>query len=94
MGNLDYSPEYFDFMDKNYPKGYSYQEFAKDFTAEFFDPDEWAELFKKAGARYIFIIFLIFVNIFVFCNYLSFLINLEVNIFFLPISCSVLSFAY
>lgn len=51
---LDYSPEYFNFMDNNYPKGYSYQEFAKDFTAEFFDADEWAELFKKAGARYVY----------------------------------------
>lgn len=38
-------------MTKNYPKDFSYQEFAKDFTAEFFNPNEWAELFKKSGAR-------------------------------------------
>lgn len=38
-------------MEKNYPPGFTYQEFAKDFTAEFFDPTEWADLFKKSGAR-------------------------------------------
>ena len=45
--------EYVKFMEKNYPPGFTYQGFAKDFTAEFFDPDEWAELFKNAGAKYI-----------------------------------------
>ncbi|XP_008190884.1 alpha-L-fucosidase isoform X1 [Tribolium castaneum] len=46
-------PEFVDFIEKNYPPGWSYQEFAKDFTAEFFDPDEWAQLFKKSGAKYV-----------------------------------------
>ncbi|XP_063920280.1 alpha-L-fucosidase-like [Zophobas morio] len=45
--------EYVKFMEKNYPPGFTYQGFAKDFTAEFFDPDEWAELFKNAGAKYV-----------------------------------------
>ena len=28
-----------------------YPEFAPMFRAEMFDPDEWADLFKKAGAK-------------------------------------------
>ena len=33
-------------MEKNYPPGFSYPEFAKEFSAEFFNPDEWADLFS------------------------------------------------
>ncbi|XP_050666579.1 tissue alpha-L-fucosidase [Leptidea sinapis] len=44
--------KYVNFMKKNYP-GFTYQEFAPMFKAEFFDPDEWAALFNKAGAKYI-----------------------------------------
>lgn len=39
-------------MNKYYPPGFTYQEFAKDFTAEFYDPVKWAKLFEKAGAKY------------------------------------------
>jgi alpha-L-fucosidase len=49
----DEGNDYEKFVNKNYPPGFSYQEFAKDFTAEFFDPDEWAELFKNSGAKYV-----------------------------------------
>ncbi|XP_023947053.1 tissue alpha-L-fucosidase [Bicyclus anynana] len=42
-----------EFMNKNYPPGFTYQEFAPMFTAEFFDPDAWAALFYKAGAKYV-----------------------------------------
>lgn len=38
-------------MAKNYPPGFTYQEFAPKFKAEFFEPDNWAELFAKAGAK-------------------------------------------
>lgn len=38
-------------MKDNYPPGFTYQEFAKDFKAEFFDPEAWADLFQKAGAK-------------------------------------------
>ena len=31
----------------------SYYDLAADFTAELFDPDEWASLFERSGARYI-----------------------------------------
>lgn len=44
--------EYNEFMER-YPSSFSYQEFGKDLTGEFFDPKAWAELFKKAGAQYV-----------------------------------------
>lgn len=44
--------KYVEYMRKNYPPGFTYQEFAKDFRAEFFDPNEWVELFNKSGAKY------------------------------------------
>ena len=34
------------------PADYGYTKFIKGFTAEHFDPDEWAELFAASGARY------------------------------------------
>lgn len=40
-----------EFMKQNYPPKFTYQEFAKEFTAEFFNASEWAELFRKSGAR-------------------------------------------
>lgn len=39
-------------MKKNYPPGFTYQDFASDFTAEFYNPDDWAEIFQSSGARY------------------------------------------
>lgn len=40
-------------MKNNYRPGFSYQDFGSQFTAEFYDPDKWAELFSAAGAKYI-----------------------------------------
>ena len=48
----DKGPNYVDFMEKNYPPNFKYQDFAPQFTAEFFDPMEWAEIFKDSGAKY------------------------------------------
>ncbi|XP_072103523.1 tissue alpha-L-fucosidase-like isoform X3 [Mobula birostris] len=45
--------EYAEFMTKNYPPGFEYSEFAPEFTASFFNPDQWAELFEESGARYV-----------------------------------------
>jgi len=42
---------YVDFMQKNYKPGFTYQDFAKDFTAELFDPVEWSRIFDKSGAK-------------------------------------------
>lgn len=38
-------------MKENYAPDFTYQDFAKEFTAEFFDPEEWANLFAKSGAK-------------------------------------------
>jgi alpha-L-fucosidase len=39
-------------MNKTQKPGFAYQDFAKDFTAEFFNPEEWVKLFEEAGAKY------------------------------------------
>ncbi|KRT85036.1 hypothetical protein AMK59_2040, partial [Oryctes borbonicus] len=44
---------FINFMETNYPPGFTYQDFAKDFTAEFYDPDYWAKIFKQSGAKYV-----------------------------------------
>lgn len=41
-----------DFMKKNYPPGFKYADFAPQFRAEFYNPDDWADIFKASGARY------------------------------------------
>ncbi|EDV21258.1 uncharacterized protein TRIADDRAFT_30613 [Trichoplax adhaerens] len=41
------------FMQQNYPSGFSYPEFAPSFTAEFFDADAWAHLIENSGAKYV-----------------------------------------
>jgi len=42
---------YVDFMKKNYPPGFTYADFASQFTAEFYDPDHWADIFEASGAK-------------------------------------------
>ena len=44
-------PSYVNFMKKNYPPGWTYADFAPQFTAEFYDPNEWAQIFKASGAK-------------------------------------------
>jgi alpha-L-fucosidase len=45
--------KYIQFMKDNYPPNFTYQDFGPMFTAEFYDPDSWARLFQKAGAKYV-----------------------------------------
>ncbi|KAH9361413.1 hypothetical protein HPB48_003913 [Haemaphysalis longicornis] len=45
------NPDPAKFMAKNYPPDFTYAAFAKDFTCEFFDPEEWAQIFQESGAR-------------------------------------------
>ncbi|CAH1130470.1 unnamed protein product [Ceutorhynchus assimilis] len=47
------SAEVTNYMKDNFPPGFSYQEFAKDFTAEFFNATQWAHIFAKSGAKYV-----------------------------------------
>ncbi|XP_005420197.2 plasma alpha-L-fucosidase [Geospiza fortis] len=44
---------YVKFMDANYPPGFSYEDFGPLFTAEFFDPNQWADILKASGAKYV-----------------------------------------
>ncbi|MBZ0291733.1 MAG: alpha-L-fucosidase [Anaerolineae bacterium] len=47
------TPQY-DYHVRNFghPSKFGYKDFIPMFTADKFDPDQWAELFKKAGARF------------------------------------------
>eukprot|EP01006_Ploeotia_vitrea_P053228 TRINITY_DN67768_c10_g4_i1.p1 TRINITY_DN67768_c10_g4~~TRINITY_DN67768_c10_g4_i1.p1 ORF type:complete len:462 (+),score=13.01 TRINITY_DN67768_c10_g4_i1:22-1407(+) len=44
---------YVDFMKKNYRPGFTYPDFAEQFTTELFNATEWVDLFKKSGAKYV-----------------------------------------
>ncbi|HSB12853.1 MAG TPA: alpha-L-fucosidase [Bryobacteraceae bacterium] len=41
------------FHAKNYGERFPYQDFAPAFRAEMYDPDYWAEVFEKSGAKYV-----------------------------------------
>jgi len=41
------------FHDKNYGANFLYPQFEKQFKAEMFDPEHWAEVFKNSGAKYV-----------------------------------------
>ena len=47
-----HDPATVEFMKKNYPPGFTYADFAPQFKAEFFNPDQWVDIFKAAGAKY------------------------------------------
>jgi alpha-L-fucosidase len=40
-------------MKNNYPPGFTYGDFANQFRAEFFNPDDWADIFNASGAKYV-----------------------------------------
>uniref|UniRef100_A0A8C0CIJ8 Alpha-L-fucosidase n=1 Tax=Balaenoptera musculus TaxID=9771 RepID=A0A8C0CIJ8_BALMU len=44
-------PQYESFMNENYPPNFTYGDFGPRFTARFFHPDSWANLFEAAGAK-------------------------------------------
>lgn len=44
---------FIDYHKKNYGEDFKYQDFVKGFKAEMFQPEEWAERFKEAGAKYV-----------------------------------------
>ena len=45
-----------DFMKKYWGEDFEYEDFAPLLKAELFDADEWAEIFEKAGAKYIILV--------------------------------------
>ncbi|XP_036770592.2 tissue alpha-L-fucosidase isoform X1 [Manis pentadactyla] len=46
-------PQYQKFMDDNYPPNFTYADFGPQFTTRFFEPEAWADLFQRAGAKYV-----------------------------------------
>ncbi|CAK9797257.1 BRAFLDRAFT_56888 [Anthophora quadrimaculata] len=49
----EHTGKYHDFMRQRYPPNFTYQDFAHEFTAEFFNATQWSELFQASGAKYI-----------------------------------------
>lgn len=47
------STPYVNFMKDNYRPDFTYQDFGPMFTAEFYDPYQWADIFNASGANYI-----------------------------------------
>lgn len=45
--------DFTDFHSRVYGPGFAYPDFAEKFTCELFDPAKWADLFHRAGARYV-----------------------------------------
>lgn len=45
------TPEVVKYMKDMYRPDYTYPDFASEFTAELFNPEEWAEIFQASGAR-------------------------------------------
>ncbi|XP_074043843.1 plasma alpha-L-fucosidase [Macrotis lagotis] len=46
-------PKYVDFMNANYPPGFTYEEFVQEFKGTFFNANTWAEILQSSGANYI-----------------------------------------
>ena len=44
------------FQERIYGKDFQYEDFAPMWKAELWNPDEWAELFKKSGAKYVLLV--------------------------------------
>jgi len=42
-----------DYMNANYRPDFTYADFAPMFTAEFYDPNRWADIFAASGAKYV-----------------------------------------
>jgi alpha-L-fucosidase len=42
-----------EYHNRVYGPGFKYQDFVRDFNAQMFQPDDWAERFSEAGAKYI-----------------------------------------
>ena len=49
MGRRD--PWIVEFMERNYLESFTYPDFQPEFKAELFDPEEWVDLFERAGAK-------------------------------------------
>ncbi len=53
MANKKPDNVWWQFHKKNYGEDFEYQKFAPMFRAELFNPDQWADLFTRSGAKYV-----------------------------------------
>ncbi len=53
MSNKKADNPWWQFHKKNYGENFDYRDFAPQFRCELFDADQWADLFARAGAKYI-----------------------------------------
>ncbi len=53
LQNKAFNGQVADYHNKKYGKDFSYYQFVPQFTAELYNPDEWAQLFEKSGAKYV-----------------------------------------
>ena len=51
--DMEGHPEFKAFHDRVYGPGARYQDFAPQWKAELYDPAEWADVFERAGAKYV-----------------------------------------
>ncbi|AHF15303.1 alpha-L-fucosidase [Niabella soli] len=51
--NEAYRQKFVDFHNKNYGANFKYEQFEPLFKAEMFNPDQWADVLKKSGAKYV-----------------------------------------
>ncbi|RRN77604.1 alpha-L-fucosidase [Pseudoxanthomonas sp. SGD-10] len=53
MRLIEKNKHFTEYQKKNFGENSTYRDFAPLFKAEFFEPDKWADLFKKSGAGYV-----------------------------------------
>ena len=53
MSDMNPTNVWWQFHKKNYGENFDYKDFAPMFRAELFNPDQWADIFARAGAKYI-----------------------------------------
>jgi alpha-L-fucosidase len=53
MRLIEKNKSFTDYQKKNFGENSTYKDFGPLFKAEFFEPDKWADLFKKSGAGYV-----------------------------------------
>jgi alpha-L-fucosidase len=51
-GTDDQKKEFQTFIDNSETKNFAYQDYAHRFTAQFYEPEKWADIFANSGAQY------------------------------------------
>uniref|UniRef100_A0A1A7X714 Alpha-L-fucosidase n=3 Tax=Iconisemion striatum TaxID=60296 RepID=A0A1A7X714_9TELE len=53
QGQKPPDPKCVSYIRDNYPPGFRYTDFPSQFHAQFFNPEDWADIFKASGAKYV-----------------------------------------